>query len=195
VGEDGCSTVEPEQDVLDEMARCGTIKFDRPSFLGKEGGYAPAEDLVALVGLTDEEIAKLTEANRAFAEQHARDLAQVITDLNGEPPAIPPNAPPWAIISSFTSVLDAGAPDEQAAAVRAAIARERAGQATPPATLDGLPPLERYQRIRADVGDAYEAAVAAALGAERAHELRVAKDGWGNSTLYAGSCPDDPPPE
>ncbi|MEM6991172.1 MAG: hypothetical protein AAF721_11760 [Myxococcota bacterium] len=193
-GSPNCSNVDPEPAVLEEMARCGTIKIDRPPFLQKRTptGYAPPPELTALVDLSDDEIALMTEVNTKFANDFSTDLQQIVADLNdGTAAPVPPGAPAWAIIPSFISAMDASAPDDAAADLRRKIAQERAGLATPPAEDADLEPFERYERMRADVGENYEKALAEVLGADRAHELRVANDGWGSNMLFGGACPDD----
>lgn len=198
VGRPGCSLVDPDPEVLQEMARCGSIKVDAPSFLTRrtDEGFAPSDELKELVGLTEEEVEAITAVNQEFAKKHVVGLQQIVADLNGgEMPFIPEAAPPWAVIPSFTGAMDASIPQEMAAGFRRTIAEERAGQATPPSSLEGVKPLERYERLRANVGDDYEAALAGALGADRAHELRVAGDGWSSGTLFGGSCPGEDAPE
>ena len=192
----GCDDVDPPPEVLEEMARCGSIKVDPPEFLlsNTADGYTPSAALTSLVNLTDDEVATVTEANRRFAEAYAAELKQIVKELGGNAPEMPADTPPWAIISSFSAVLDGAVPDEEATRIRQSIAQERASLASAPADRSALPPHERYERLRADVADNYEAALSTVLGSDRAHELRVARNGWGGSaTLFGGRCPDDPP--
>lgn len=196
IGSPMCSTVDTDPAVLEEMARCGSIKVDMPEFVVRRGpnGYAPSAELAALVNLTQDEVAAITEANRKFAERYAADLRSIVTDLNnGEAPPVPPEAPPWESVASFSGVVAAALPTDTAREIRRAIAGERAGLSTAPQDWAALPPVERYERTRASVGDTYEAALAEVLGADRAHELRVAKDGWDHQSLFGGDCPDDGP--
>lgn len=197
-GSPECSTVDPEPAVLEEMARCGTLKNDRPAFIDRKtsDGYAPSKKLASLVDLSDEEVATITRVNEEFTEQWSRDLQGIVADLNdGKAQPIPQGAPPWAIVSSFTSVLGSSALDEESAKIRRQIAQERAGLAPPPENFDALDPYVRYLRLRAGVGDRYEAALGEAIGADRAHELRVAQDGWGMKSVHSGRCPGEAGPD
>lgn len=202
-GRPECSTVEPDPAVLERRAQCGTVVADMPRFVLRSRptnlpvfanspplSLDPSDEFVELVGLTDAERTKLRRANEAFAATVAKQLealAREVPDLELPEPSADD---PARYIGGLVTTLHAVANTEEAAEVRRRVAEERAGWSSPP-SLRGASVTERFVRHRADLGEAYEDAVAEHLGASRARELRLAQDGWGYSSLWGGSCPGD----
>ncbi|MCH9683957.1 MAG: FecR domain-containing protein [Deltaproteobacteria bacterium] len=194
MGMEGCSTFEPDAEVLEERARCGTLGFDAPGFLNREG-YAIGRGLAELVDLSDDERSTIRQVNERFATDYAAQLEAIIDEqglAQGKAvrDRLGDDTPPWAAIRAYSSVIE-GSTSEVAADVRTTIARQLAGLEPRPASPSDLPPLHRYYHLQADLGGAYERALAERIGADRARELRVAEDGWGSKTLYGGECPED----
>lgn len=76
------------------------------------------------------------------------------------------------------------------AALQKRLAEERARLVAPPADLSKASPFERYFRAFADLGNEAERLLAAKLGADKAHGLRVHEGGWPMRMGMAG-CADD----
>lgn len=186
-GEDGCSFVDPDQETLLEMARCGTVKVDQPGFLEQDGPIDGGGRSHEVLGLSPDEATVLVETAEQFREQYVRRLRQFYVEAGGEA-AVVEDLPPRAIESLLRTMLDR---NELEAAHRL-VSKERAGLVEPPSEGSSMPLAERYARHMLDVGNHFEAAVGEALGPERAHDLRRAEDGWpgGTSVFSSGACED-----
>jgi hypothetical protein len=181
-GEEGCSFVDPDQETLLEMARCGTVKVDQPSFLEADFGSAvfpPAHE----VGLSPDEAEILAQTAEQFREQYTKNLRDLYVEAGGNP-ALVEDLPPRAIDGMLRTMLDRS--DLEAA--HRLVSNERAGLADPSQSPNASL-AERYARHMLDVGNRFEQAVAETLGPDRAHDLRRAEDGWpGGTSVYSGSC-------
>ena len=60
---------------------------------------------------------------------------------------------------------------------------------SPPEDLSQATPFERMYRLYTRVGDEIEAAIASELGAEAAHRIRAAGNGFGSQTRSSYGCP------
>ena len=194
VGAPGCSTLEPTQEVLEERARCGTVLVDKPKFM-TDAGYDLDPELAELVGLDEREQEKIRALNEKFTTDYAETLVGLINEaneLNGNPgqARLGEETPPWAAIRAFSSVIE-GASEDVGKDARRHIAKQRAGLEPAPQDLGKLHPFARYYHLDADLGNAYERALAKTIGEGRAHELRVAQDGWRSKHLQTGECPGD----
>lgn len=203
VGISECSVVEPSPAVLERRAECGTVGTDLPNFIRWDIGpkipgqidktprsLDPPEDLVELVGLTDREQAAFRRANEAFVADYLARLEALAKEFPDLQVPGDESDDPTARIAYLLETLHVASDSEDAIEVRRRIAEERAGWSSPP-SLEGTSATERFLRLHTNVGDLYEDAVAEHLGAARARELRLAKDGWGSSRLWAASCPSD----
>jgi hypothetical protein len=89
----------------------------------------------------------------------------------------------WAEQASFLAMVFALGETSplspaEAEAMYRRLAAEKSGHVAPPTDLSGLSLEERFVRIEIEIGDEFERALAARLGADRAHEIRHANDGW-----------------
>jgi hypothetical protein len=72
------------------------------------------------------------------------------------------------------------------------LSHERAGLLPPPSavTVAAASPVERLLRMIVSLGDTFEQELGQAIGAERAHALREAQDGWETRSITAPGCPE-----
>jgi hypothetical protein len=156
------------------MARCGILRTDMPNL-----EFVEPDDTEK----TDPEARVLGQARRELSGRVRTELRALHADLGlaGEPAAS---------MHDLMEAIEHGLARADGPDIRRQIARERAGLASPPST-PSQDPAERFWRLKAGLGDEYEAAVAAKLGAARAHSLRRADNGWSFRGVYAGECPGD----
>jgi hypothetical protein len=165
-----CPFRDPSPEVLRERARCGTISFDLPILNANAYPVADAEkDLVegVLASYGSEALAEL----RRVAQTLFVPLPDGI-DLAGG-------------LESVEKILN---PVDSEEAART-LAKEHAGILPPKSATSGGP-VERYWRFKIGLGDRFERALAAQLGAQRARELRNARDGWPSRGIMVGRCMD-----
>ncbi|MEM6994683.1 MAG: hypothetical protein AAF721_29480 [Myxococcota bacterium] len=188
-GED-CLFVEPDGETIDEMARCGIVRYEIPAFLDHLDEAASFEEAwLADAEVSPEEHEALAAAAEAFRSKTMSDIADLAVQVGLER-SWAEQTPMLVAIGMIQSELD---PEEHAEAL-ATVARERAGLADPPSTTAGAPVAERAARLLAGTGDAFQDALASAVGPARAAELRKQQDGWPGVTRSIGNrCPVEPP--
>lgn len=195
VGLEECDSMVDEPEVLAEMARCATIRAEYPSFLSAdEGGFEPKKSLRDLVDLSQKEVDAMTSANEAFTRRYVEDLESMLRDAGIEPETIAASAPLQQRGKALARRLEKIEEDVSGQDIRRLIAQERAGQRDPPSRNARQSSRERFERRRANLAEAYETALGDALGEVRAHELRVAGDGWGHTLLMVGDCDEQQSP-
>jgi hypothetical protein len=181
--DESCAFLSPDDETLRELTRCGIVRFDHPV----SGDFDP--QWLEMTGASEDEKKALAEAVDVF-QTRLREQGAALAVEAGLDRA-------WAEQSNFLIVVgmvqtQVDADEQEASLLR--IARERAGLEEAPAdpTL-----IDRANRLLADSGDAFERVVAEKLGATRAHELRVAGDGWPGRRSHVGNrCRDlDPEPQ
>lgn len=187
-----CAFLEPDEETLLEMARCGIARLDAPlpPRPGSGLGVFP-KDWLEKAGVGEAEQQRLEQAAAAYMAQQRERWADLAITVGIERDWAETTAPA-VIVGRIVAEFEV---DQVAAAVER-VARERAGltpnDADVPATLDAA------VRLRLDTGDAFEVAIAEAVGEARAAELRAVADGWPGAHTYMGnSCDRDPipPPE
>jgi hypothetical protein len=185
-GEEGCSFVDPDEETLLEMARCGTVKVDQPAFLESDVPSQLSVATAEALGLSSAEEEVLLETARRFRQQYTETLRQLYVEAGGNA-ALIDDLPPRAIDGMLRTMLDR----TELEVAHRLISNERAGLAEPPTDATASSLAERYARHMLDVGNRFESALAETLGPDRAHELRRAEDGWpGGTSVYSGSCDD-----
>ena len=188
-GDEDCPFLEPDHDTLEEMARCGIARVESPSLPGVGSGTEtfPAS-WRETAGVTDAEHEKLERAAAAFAARYREQWADLAAQAGIERAWAETSAP--VVVS--TRIFAEFDEDQYANAVEQ-VARERAGWDS---TGDPTPEiLDAAVRLRLGVGDAYQDAIAEAVGPARAAELRAAADGWpGAHSTNGNRCDVEPEP-
>jgi hypothetical protein len=166
-----CPFLTPSQDVLREMAKCAVVRADMPlppSADSPEQATSPPE---------------LGEIDRQFWLEQGERLKSLHREIVGKPQA--PDS-----VASLLEELQRAIPVDVTEKIHRVIARERAGLVSPPQPheLARRPAAERFWRLRLELGDDYEDALARKLGAERARTLRAEHDGWAGRAVFTGQC-------
>ena len=172
----GCSFADPNQLELDRMADCGMVRINIPQFLHDrtaEPSFGPA--WAEEVGLTLDEEAALAEVAEEYRETLYAELTELLLAA-GKSQAWIDQTSLMGLVAGLYEAAPWTSAEEQAMVRQ--IAEEKAGRIPPPADRSALPLAERMLRLNVELGDAFEDAVAARLGPERADELRRAHDGW-----------------
>ncbi len=173
-----CAFLDPTKAELEQMADCGVVRFDAPSFLGarfSEPTFDAAGGFGGDVELTPAEAAALAEVGDAFRESLYRDLTVLALEAG--------KSQEWADQTPFVGMMMAisessGVTPAETEALFRRLSEERAGRVAPPADPASGSIDERFLRRVIDLGDAFERALAERLGGDRAKALRGADDGW-----------------
>lgn len=179
-----CPFLEPSQESLEEMARCGTVKYDYPVGLLNSEPFQLAPNIVETASVISRELGSIHEVADSFRDE----LRPKFTELLLQYPDVGPleamslEDMRLALVNRETEAI------KEVQNVRRNLARARAGleEAVIPRT-----PTEKFETLMAGLGDDFEKKLAAVLGASRARELRVVQDGWGATTIVGGRCDPD----
>jgi hypothetical protein len=177
--------LEPTKDELAAMARRCEVRFDSPPIFGVDPPRIDDALAVAL-GLTAEERDALATAMQQMHTRFAADVRTLYVSVTGDAKGAESLAP-----DAMGREIEDKSPKGSGDAARRRLAQERAGLATPPTSLDGLSPAERYLRLIAALGPELEQRLARSMGPERAHQLRAAKNGWPHKQAQSG-CGGEP---
>ncbi|MCR9162585.1 MAG: FecR domain-containing protein [Nannocystaceae bacterium] len=181
-----CPFLEPDQETLLEMARCGTIKIDSLGFLDNVEAPVPGEYSDRL-GISDPaESKKLDAAIAQQYEDYNGKLREIYLELGGDE-----ETAEYASGSTLQSFIFDQLDRETFGDIQRAIAEERAGLREPPQDPTSMALEERVARMMAEDGNDFERLVGEQLGPERARELRRKHDGWpGSTSVHSSDCRD-----
>ncbi len=176
-------TLEPSQEQLVSWAKICKVTFDQPP-MNRPEPLTLSPKQIAAAKLSSEEVAS---GNAILGRQHAQWQAQVRAYYH-EIVGSSPETEDLSLQAMTSEIQDKGGSDGEEGELRRRIAQERAGLLRAPADLSKASAFERFYRGHVGLGDRIEAALAEALGAERAHSIRAAHGGWGMHNALAG-CP------
>jgi hypothetical protein len=164
---------------LSALAKACTVRVDQPELLDSTpGAVGKASEAM---NATPDEVRAMNDAMRALHESFRVRLRALYAEAMGHP--ADNELSPRAMLGEFR---DKRPPD--AAGLLTTIARERAGEIKPPATLADASPYERAQRMYFGLGDEFQDRVAQVVGPERASALRAASGGWKWSRSQFTGC-------
>ncbi len=166
------------EELLERAKRCGLAWDAPPLDETKELSAREAERL----GLSEAEREIVGNVRKAFSQKTLGDLRRIYVEVTG-------NAEGARHLSAegIKQEVVAKSPEGEAPQVWRQLSAEKAGL-TPVSTTPGSP-LERMMRLLTNQGDDFEKALAAQLGPERARELRMKNNGWGNRSGSTHGCP------
>jgi hypothetical protein len=172
--------LEPTRDDLLGMAKRCEVRFDSPPIFGVE---APRVDdrLAAAMGVTGPERDALVKTMGDMHGSFAAEVRKLYVSVTGDAKGAENLAP-----DAMGREIEDKSPKGSAETARRRLAMERASLASPPQSLDGLSPAERYLRLIAGLGPELERRLGESIGPTRAHELRAAKNGWPHKQGLAG---------
>lgn len=167
----------PEE--LGALAKSCTVRIDQPELLDSTPGtVGQAADAMSATG---DEVRAMNEVMRELHASFRDRLRDLYSEAMGHPPDN--ELSPRAMLGEFR---DKRPPE--AAGLLATVARERAGEIAPPASLADASAYERAQRMYFALGDEFQSRVAQVLGPERASVLRAASGGWKWSRSQFTGC-------
>ena len=173
----------PDQQRLEEWARCAVVPADIPSsFMSASKKHLFSEELVSDGVVTDAELSELEAATERFEASRRRRLAQIYADASGDESAMDLSTPELLrALRGMQRVVD------PQGAQRRFVAEERAGTGHSQES-DGDGSLVPYYREIGSLGDDLEKELASVVGDERASHLRVRMGGWGVHVRQESSC-------
>lgn len=169
----------PPPGVLAEMGKRCEVRFVSPAIMEDQ---APMVDgaQASLLSLSPKE---RDEVNQTLQLMHDEFAAAV-------QPLFVSSGRPGTLDEMITEMQ--ARPGTGFVEARVKLARERAGLAAPPPATADLPPGEKFLRLWATAGDAFEQRLAAVLGPSRARQLRFSPHAgpWTSRYTFSG-CPSE----
>lgn len=177
---------DPGPETLKAWAAECRVRIDMPPMMRPDAMSIDPRNGAAL-GLAEPERAAI---NAALADAH-RTFGALVRALYLETTGDTTGGDTLSVEAMMREVEDKNGADE-ADAVRARIARERAGLAAPPtaAALAAAPPVERLLRAMAAIGGDLERVFAGIIGPARARALRASRQGPFGSHMEMAGCAD-----
>lgn len=166
---------EPSIEELRELAKCGRILVDTPSFMQGDDFFPPGY-VIESGGLSEDEAARYAEIAEALYKESGTQYAELAREL-GVPAELVDRLAPHQLGMLVDSVVDEW--DD----IRQRVANERAQLSTPP---EEQSPAERALRYEWNLGDEFERRLATEFGADAAKEMRHAAGGWSNKNTWSG---------
>jgi hypothetical protein len=186
---EGCRFLRPTPVMEQAMARCGVVRFEVPTFLTTRTAEPAFDDAwTRQAGLDDDEVLAVAEIGEAFRDALYRDVTALVVEI-GKSEAWARQTPLMGMMMALHEEVD----DDEGhiKAIFERIAQERAGLLEPPPASADLSVHERFVRRIAEVGPAFERALAVRLGRARAQQLRQHADGWPGSRVQTRSQCDE----
>ncbi len=185
----GCNFLDDTPLVLEEMARCGIVRFELPSFvMVREADPSFDDAWSSAVGLTPKEAAQLSIVADQVRENYYNAVVELVVETGRERS--------WAQQTALMGLMGAlhEYKDEKdtGMAVAAQISRERAGLTQTGPAKGADPIIEAFYRRMMGFGDEFETALGRSLSPARARELRRHANGWpGNRAQTPSQCKDE----
>lgn len=181
-----CDFLTPSPLVVEDMAACGVVRYDFPAMFAQRDWTPEFEkQWLDLVGATTAERADVVAAAASFRSTLYGELEAIGAEVGVQP---------WdedATLLDVVIELSIAVGDDQVSLASRIVAEERAGHREPPESIADRPVAERFVRAFTTVGGRFERALADKLGANRAHELHLAQDGWPGIRSQTGArCPE-----
>ncbi len=172
----------PSQAALLEMAECGVVAWDQPPVWADD--EQPDPQYLDALGLSDDEATAFREVFDQFRTDTTQTASDFWVELGGAPEAAAAIDP-----SELLGLVYGRSDFDDRERGRIQLAMERAGLAEH--SSGELSTTERLLRWDADLGNAFERALAERLGPERAQSLRASRGGWsGKRSTWADVCSD-----
>jgi hypothetical protein len=172
--------VDPPKDELVEAAKKCRLNWDTPSLDSNKLGTNSKK-----LGLSPEEETLANKATEEFNARTLKELRALYTEVTGDARG----AEALSATALEQEIIHKSASDDQLRQLFQQISGERAGLRPPSFDPKTAPVAERFFRLVTGMGDQYERALAGAIGASRAHELRTKDNGWGNRHGSSYGCP------
>lgn len=166
---------EPSLDELRELAKCGRLLVDTPSFLVGSDFFPPGY-VIESAGLSEGDAARYAELAEALYKESGTKYGELAHEL-GVPGELVDRLDPAQLHALIEAVAD------EWEDTRFKVANERARLSTPPQEQS---PSERALRYGWGLGEEFENRLAEQFGADAAAEMRRAAGGWANKNSWGG---------
>lgn len=166
---------DPSVDELRELAKCGRLLIDTPSFLLGDDPFPPGY-VIEAAGLSESDAARYAEIAEALYKESGTQYAAFAHEL-GVPSELVDRLAPQQLRMLLEAVVD----DWET--TRHNVANERAQLSTPPAEQSAG---ERALRYEWGLGEEFERRLGAEFGTDAAAEMRRAAGGWANKSSWGG---------
>jgi hypothetical protein len=171
----------PSKDDLLQMAKDCQVRFDAPELTVPAATMR--DELAAEAGVSDEERQQYNRVMAEFTQTRIAQLRSAYIEVTGDKSGADTLSPDAMMNEIRTKV-----PETAAQEAYWKVSRERAGLLPASTDTSSASAFERWLRLQQNAGDGFEAALAAALGADRAHALRTEEGSWG-IRMMLGGCP------
>jgi hypothetical protein len=172
---------DPSPDELKKLADDCKLKWDAPSLSQRSNGVDSRA--TSELGLSEQERADIIRINTDFKTRVIAQLRALYLEATGDKDG----AAELTADAMVHDLYERSREDDLKTAF-ALISRERAGLAAPGES-STAPAVERMQRLLVSLGDSYEHDLGAAIGPDRARQLRDLNGGWGNRNSSSFGCP------
>jgi hypothetical protein len=166
---------DPSVAELRELAKCGRILVDRPTFLQGDD-FFPAGYVIESAGLSEGQAIRYAELAEELYKESGTKYAAFAREL-GVPAELIDRLAPHQLGGLIESIADDWEDTMHE------VANERAQLSSPPQEQS---PSQRALRYQWSLGDEFERRLAAEFGAQAAKEMRRAAGGWANKNTWAG---------
>jgi hypothetical protein len=177
------SFFEPTKDELQAMAKDCKLKWDRPGIGVNPQTMGPQR--ASELGLSEQERAEINRVNAELNQRVLTQLRALYVEVTGDKAGADSLTP-----QALEEEIEQKSPENVVQQTYFRLSHERAGLQAPPADSAGQPPVERLMRMMTTLGDDYEQKLGAAIGPDRAHQLRADQGGWNSRSQSSHGCPE-----
>jgi hypothetical protein len=142
------------------------------------------DDFAIQAAVTDDERGEFDRVTAEFTQGMLPQLRSLYVEITGDK-----NGADTLDTISMVQEIIVKVPEAVAKQAYWRLSHERAGLIPTSTDVSTASPFERFLRLEMGAGDTFEKALAAALGADRAHALRTEQGSWGQRLSRRG-CPD-----
>jgi RNA polymerase sigma factor (sigma-70 family) len=178
--------IKPPKDELLRMAKDCEVRWDSPVL-----SVPPAkmnDEFAKDAGVSDDERREVDRVTAGFTQSMIAQLRTIYVEVTGDKTGADSLTPDAMILEILLKVPE---PVAQQAYWR--LSHERAGLIPVPTDTSGASAFEKFLRLEQNAGDAFENALGATIGPERAHALRTEEGSWGRrmirGSLFGSACP------
>ncbi len=173
--------IKPAKSELLEMAKDCKVRWDMPPIT------VPAttmdDDIALEAGVSDDERREFDRVSAEFTQNMVAQVRPLYLEVTGDQSGAETLTP-----EAMMNEIRLKVPEAVTQAAYWKLSHERAGLIPAATDTTSASAFERYLRLQQNAGDAFETALSAALGADRAHAIRTQQGSWG-ARYMLGGCP------
>jgi hypothetical protein len=172
----------PSQAEAQLLAKSCTVRADGPNLSSTPDTMS--DEMARAASVNDEERAQFDRVTADFTRSMNDQVRSLYVEVTGDKTGAEALTP-----QAMMNEIHDKVPSASAKEAYWRLSQERAGLLAPPTDTSGASAFERFLRLQAGGGDAYESALGAAIGVDRAHSLRTAQGGWQTRYVNSVGCP------